>query len=113
NQGVTWLLLEYMTTFTSSIMSIISLGLILFLFDWIMIVVLFAALALHILIFNMSNKFQLTLTNTMIPINRRFGYYLNTLLNVENLQDYRFTNLNKLVHEKTSESTNETVGMIA
>ncbi|HLT00025.1 MAG TPA: ABC transporter ATP-binding protein [Acholeplasma sp.] len=112
NQGVTWMLLEYMTTFTSSIISILSLGLILFFFDWIMIVVLLGALVLHVLIFNMSNKFQLTLTNNMIPINRRFGYYLSTLLNVENQKDYRFTNLNKLVHEKTSEFTNETVGLI-
>src|SRR5690606_22898876 len=112
NQGVTWMLLEYMTTFTSSIISILSLGLILFFFDWIMIVVLLGALVFHVLIFNMSNKFQLTLTNNMIPINRRFGYYLSTLLNVENQKDYRFTNLNKLVHEKTSEFTNESIGMI-
>ncbi|MBN3490023.1 ABC transporter ATP-binding protein [Acholeplasma equirhinis] len=113
NQGVIYQLLNYVTIFISSFISIATLGLVLFMFDAWMIVALLVALILHIVIYNMSNSFQITLTETMMPINRKAGYYLNSLLNVENQKDFRFTNMNKLIHHKTSGFINETTSHIS
>lgn len=107
NQSVAQQLLFYITQFISSGISIVSLGTLLFLFDFWLIAILAVAFVFHVVIFNISNNYQIAFTNQIIPVNRKFGYYLRTLLEVENAKDYRFTNMNKLIHKKTSAFSNE------
>ena len=107
NQSVAQQLLFYITQFISSAISIVSLGTLLFLFDFWLIAILGVAFVFHVVIFNVSNNYQIAFTNQIIPVNRKFGYYLRTLLEVENAKDYRFTNMNKLIHKKTSAFSNE------
>lgn len=109
NQGVAQQLLFYVTTFISSAISIVSLGFVLLVFDYWIIVALLIAFALHVIIFTWSTSFQVALTNSLIPINRKAGYYLNTLLEIGNAKDYRFSNMNRLIHEKTSVFINSSV----
>src|SRR5690606_14595152 len=63
----------------------------------------------HIIIFTWSTSFQVSLTNSLMPINRKAGYYLNTLLEATNAKDYRFSNMNRLIHGKTSVFINSSV----
>ena len=102
NQSVASQLLFYISQFITSAISIVSLGTLLYLFNYWLIVSLAIAFVLHMLIIHRSNSYQILLTNQIIPINRKFGYYLQTLLDVENARDYRFTNMNKLIHDKTT-----------
>src|SRR5690606_1846868 len=84
NQSVAQQLLFYITQFISSAISIVSLGTLLFLFDFWLIAILGVAFVFHVVIFNVSNNYQIAFTNQIIPVNRKFGYYLRTLLEVEN-----------------------------
>lgn len=112
NQGVAWQLLYLVTRFISIAISLASLGVVLFMFDIWLVVALGVVLILNFISFSLSNRTQISLTNQMIPVNRKFGYYLNTLLSPENAKDYRFSNMDELIHEKASAFTYEATGWI-
>lgn len=112
NQGVAWQLLSLVTRFISIAISLASLGVVLFMFDIWLVVALGVVLILNFISFSLSNRTQISLTNQMIPVNRKFGYYLNTLLSPENAKDYRFSNMDELIHEKASAFTYEATGWI-
>lgn len=112
NQGVAWQLLSLIAQFITIMTTLIGLGIVLWMFDYWLVVALAVILILNIVIFSLSNKYQIAVTNHLIPINRKFGYYLNTLLSGENAKDYRFSKMNDLLHHKTSKFTHESVSWI-
>src|SRR5690606_11627265 len=112
NQGVAWQLLSLLAQFITIMTTLIGLGIVLWMFDYWLVIALGVILILNIVIFSLSNKYQIAVTNHMIPINRKFGYYLNTLLSGENAKDYRFSKMNDLLHHKTSKFTHESVSWI-
>ncbi len=112
NQGVAWELLNLFAQLITILTTLIGLGIVLWMFDFWLVVALLVTLILNIVIFSLSNKYQIAVTNQMIPINRKFGYYLSTLLDGENAKDYRFSKMNDLLHHKTSKFTYESVSWI-
>src|SRR5690606_20120068 len=84
NQGVAWQLLSLLAQFITIMTTLIGLGIVLWMFDFWLVVALVVILIINIVIFALSNKYQIAVTNHLIPINRKFGYYLNTLLSGEN-----------------------------
>lgn len=112
NQGVAWQLLSLTTRLTAITISLIGLGTVLFIFDFWLVVALAVVLVINFISFNLSNRVQISMTNQMIPINRKFFYYLNTLMSTENAKDYRFSNMDELIHEKSSKFTLEATSWI-
>lgn len=97
NQGSIYQMLSLLDATIQAVITIVSLGSLLILFNiWIMLIV-FIAIGLHTLLMLMSMKFQLNFYRRLLPINRCFGYYLQTILNPEHQKDYRLSNLGELM----------------
>ncbi|VEU79966.1 ABC transporter ATP-binding protein [Haploplasma axanthum] len=108
NQGALFQLLEVFTVLISGLTNITSLFIIVITFDKIFIAVILVGAIINVLIVLASLKSQLKFYNEIIPINRKFGYYIGELLSYKNAKEYRFSKMNKLLEKRESEFINET-----
>ncbi len=89
NMGAVFDLLNSMVTIASSLISIIGLSAIIITFDPIIIVVMLVGIILNVLFVFLSLKTQMGFYSDLLPINYKFGYYLQTLESPDKSKDYR------------------------
>lgn len=89
NMGAVFDLLNSMVTIASSLISIIGLSAIIITFDPIIIVVMLVGIILNVLFVFLSLKTQMGFYSDFLPINYKFGYYLQTLESPDKSKDYR------------------------
>ncbi|OHE41843.1 MAG: hypothetical protein A2Y16_05945 [Tenericutes bacterium GWF2_57_13] len=81
--------LDSVATMIQIVVTLIGLLSVLFLLDLLLVAVLITAVILHVLMTVISLKMQVRFYADLMPVNRRFGYYLNVLLNRKNAKDFR------------------------
>ncbi len=89
NQGATERVLMYMGRLISYVISLLFLVSLLASFDLWLLLVMGGYIALTILINLFSLRFIAKFYQDLIPLNRRYGYYIETLSNKEKAKEYR------------------------
>lgn len=100
DQGLIILLLEDLKFTFISIFQLFGLGSILFSFSpWILLFIIFMCLIGGILL-KKASVVQERFTNDLMPMNRRYNYYLNGLVQEEFQKEFRLFNLDDVIKEK-------------
>lgn len=108
NQMVIYALLNRTAELVKLVMTFIGLLALLVTFDSLLVVGLIIAIGLNVLILFASMKIQLNFFQKLIPINRRFTYYLGTLLDEKNAKDFRMYSVGKLLIDQFAHYGRET-----
>lgn len=74
----------------------------------VLILVLAAGIAAMLLIYSGYSKYQVQITNEIIPINRRFGYYLGLAWDKQCQKDIRLYDMEEMMEDRLLEYTDET-----
>ncbi len=100
NQGALYSLIESLSTAVSAVITISSLIVVIALFNpWLLAIVIFS-LVVYAIITTLTLKSQLSFYNEIMPINRKLGYYINTLMDEKNAKEFRFSKINLLLEQK-------------
>ncbi|MDE6241991.1 MAG: ABC transporter ATP-binding protein/permease [Anaeroplasmataceae bacterium] len=97
NMGALYSLMNSGAKILSSIVSIIGLISIIITFDWMLVIVLVIGIILNILIVYFMMKSQVKFYKELLPINFKYGYYLNTLMSPTQCKDFRLYSLGELL----------------
>jgi ATP-binding cassette subfamily B protein/ATP-binding cassette subfamily C protein len=79
------------------------------LFDLWLFLISFVGVVISVFLIFLSLKFQLDFYHEIIPINRRFGYYLNSLSNEKYNKDFRFYEVGKTMVTNVIREENKTM----
>lgn len=74
----------------------------------VLIVVLFIGISLMLLSYGGVSKYQTEVMQEMIPVNRRFGYYMNLAWDKEIQKDVRLYNMQEMITERIIQFSHET-----
>ena len=74
----------------------------------VLIVVLFIGISLMLLSYGGVSKYQTEVMQEMIPVNRRFGYYMNLAWDKEIQKDVRLYNMQDMITERIIQFSHET-----
>lgn len=97
NQGALVRIVRDISSIISQVITMISLIIIMFSLSYILVAILIAGSLITVLITNYFRKYQNKFYQGLIPLNRRYGYYLTLTLN-DNLQkDLRVYHLNPMI----------------
>ncbi|MDE6655858.1 MAG: ABC transporter ATP-binding protein/permease [Anaeroplasmataceae bacterium] len=99
NMGALYSLMTSGANILSSIVSIIGLISIIITFDWMLVIVLVVGILLNILIVFIKMKTQVKFYKELIPINFKYGYYLDTLLSTTQCKDFRLYSVGDLLEK--------------
>lgn len=97
NMGAIYRLVGGLSKLASSILSLIGLMTILAVFDIWLVLILIGGVVLNVLVVLLSIKAQSRFHKELVPINFKYDYYINTLLNTNNSKDFRFYNIKNLL----------------
>lgn len=100
NQGAVQGMLYAIKNAIEAVISIISLSTIIITFSPLIIVAIIISVSLSSLIMIFNLKYQLKFYADLLPINRRYGYYITTLWQPTNAKDYRLFNTKDLMITK-------------
>ena len=91
------------------ILTLIGLLTIILLFDFILLAILVVAIVLNITIVALSLKTQYNVFQNIIPINRKFGYYMRTINDIRWGKDYRIYSVGDLMAKEFTGYGEQTV----
>lgn len=91
------------------IITLLGLFTIMLLFDYLLVIILIVAVILHVLMISTSLRTQKKFYGEIITINRKYGYYLTSLLDEKKAKDYRMYSIGKLLLNKFSYLGSETM----
>lgn len=74
----------------------------------VLILVIVCGIVLMLLIYKSVSKYQMKVMQEIIPINRRFGYYMNLGESKEVQKDIRLYNMEKMITDRVMDFSNET-----
>lgn len=100
NMGAVHMLCSGICTLFSNLLSLLGLGVIIFTFDPLLILILAIGIALNILIVNISMKTQIKFYRDLLPINFKYGYYMDTVISEKNGKDFRLYSNFDLLYER-------------
>ncbi len=89
NMGAVSMFLQGIMTIFSNVITLAALSAIIVSFHWSLILVLFTGVALTVLVTLLSTKTQVRFYRELLPINYKYGYYIQTLCSVANSKDFR------------------------
>ncbi len=107
NMGALYSLMASGAKILSSIVSIIGLVSIIITFDWMLVIVLGVGILLNILIVYFMMKSQVKFYKELLPINFKYGYYLNTLMSPTQCKDFRLYNIGVLLEKNLNSFSKE------
>lgn len=100
NMGAIYSLLGLFSVLISSSLSLIGLASIIISFDPILISILGAGIIINIVMVLFFMRVQMKFYNELLPINYKFGYYLDTMLNANCSKDFRLYSVFSLIEKK-------------
>lgn len=100
NMGALQSLMYSMNTLCSSLFTIIGLATIIATFDILLVGILFVGIILNLLIVFLMMKSQLKFYKELLPVNFKYGYYMDTLMSETNCKDFRLYTLGDLLDTK-------------
>lgn len=110
NMGTVYGFLELSRDIFCCIITIITLGTILFTFQFTIILVVIGGLLLNFLTRLLFMKYQMKFYTSLIPINRKYGYYMDEVNNFKNAKEFRMYSLSDLLIGKFNVFQNEVEG---
>ncbi len=108
NQGVIQVFFMGLKDISQALALIVSTALILFSLSPLLLVGLILISLINLLILMRFNKYLLVFFGKLLPVNRRFNYYLSTNFEPETQEDIRFFNMNKIMSYKLKNYVYET-----
>ncbi|MCH3976745.1 MAG: ABC transporter ATP-binding protein/permease [Bacilli bacterium] len=100
NQGAIVFFLRSSVSMLQYIITIASLLGVMFTFDIWLFVIVFVALISNVIIFTLSMKSQMKFYQDLIPINRRYGYFIDTIMDEKKGKDYRMYPVGDLMAQR-------------
>jgi ATP-binding cassette subfamily B protein/ATP-binding cassette subfamily C protein len=109
NQGSVSTLLNVFVSVIENIIVLASLLGIILSFDIYLFLIAFAGIVISVILIMLSIKSELSFYKEIIPINRKFGYYLNTLGNEKYSKDFRIYDVGKALRAKLLKEEKKTM----
>lgn len=101
-------LLDVFSSFVRQIFTISGLFIILFNFDYLLILIILGGLVINLISFVYSSSSTIKFFSNLMPSERRFEYYISTLLDEKNAKDFRIYSLGTRIYNYFSKYTNIT-----
>ncbi|MDE6407251.1 MAG: ABC transporter ATP-binding protein/permease [Anaeroplasmataceae bacterium] len=99
NMGALYSLMSCGTRILSSIISIIGLISIIITFDWMLVIILVVGILFNVFIVYIMMKSHMKFYKELLPINFKYGYYLNTLMSTTQCKDFRLYSIGGLLEK--------------
>lgn len=100
NMGAVYTLLNSFVDILSSLISVIGLSAVIMSFDVNLVYILIAGIVINIIIILFSMRYQVKFFNDLLPINFKYGYYFDFLINDDNCKDFRMYTTHELLESK-------------
>lgn len=111
NLGATVNLIQTASEMMTGLLTLAGLFAIMAMLGPVLLLALLVALALMLLIYRSMSKYQVKITQEMIPINRRFGYFFGLGLGKEVQKDCRLYDMSDILLDRMVKYTDETCTM--
>lgn len=98
NMGAIYSLFTSFATLFSNIISLIGLLVIILSFDYIIPIILFVGAILTILVVMLSMKSQIKFYKELLPINYKYGYYLDSVITPTKVKELKFYSLYDILY---------------
>lgn len=102
NQSAMRRLIENMALMLKNLVTIIGLVAIMFTLSWILVVLLAVAIIIALLIYRFFMNYQINFFQEIIPVNRKYGYYVNLAFNDKLQKDIRLYNMSKMMTDRVT-----------
>lgn len=100
NMGTIQMFLQGILTIFSNVITMISLGVIIASFNWVLLIALALGIVLSTVITLLSTKVQIKFFKELLPINFKYSYYLDALYSINNAKDFRFYKTYEVIDDK-------------
>ena len=100
NQGCVFGFISSLASLLQGIITLFGLMAVILTFDYIVLIIIFVSFVIFTGLTLLSLKTQVKFFNDLIPINRRFGYYLTILTEPRYGKDFRFYPIGKFMNRK-------------
>lgn len=100
NMGALQTLMTNIASILSSLISIVGLVSIIASFDVFLVLILVGGILLNLLMIFISMRYQVRFYKDLLPMNFKYGYYLNTMISTTNCKDFRLYSLGELLGNK-------------
>ena len=100
NQGCIFGFISSLASLLQGIITLFGLMAVILTFDYIVLIIIFVSFAIFTGLTLLSLNTQVKFFNDLIPINRRFGYYLTILTEPRYGKDFRFYPIGKFMNKK-------------
>ena len=100
NQGCIFGFISSLASLLQGIITLFGLMAVILTFDYIVLIIIFVSFAIFTGLTLLSLKTQVKFFNDLIPINRRFGYYLTILTEPRYGKDFRFYPIGRFMNKK-------------
>ncbi|HKM33392.1 MAG TPA: ABC transporter ATP-binding protein [Lachnospiraceae bacterium] len=108
NQGATVGLIKVISQLLTGIITLVGLVTVMATLGPVLIIAVIVAFVLMLLIYSSMSSYQVKITQEMIPINRKFGYYLGLGFNKEVQKDCRLYDMSGMFVDRIRTYNNET-----
>ena len=102
NMGAVHSFFQGLTLIITNVFTVIILASLIISFDWRILAVLTMGIALTVLITVLSTRMQIKFFKDLLPINFRYGYYMDTLTDTGAGKDFRLYSIYETMKEKFS-----------
>lgn len=100
NMGAVWTLCHNFFMIFTNILSLIGLGTIIFSFQKGILTILIVGIVINFILILAQMKNQIQFFQSLIPINFKYGYYLNTIISDKNGKDFRLYSNYELLYDR-------------
>lgn len=100
NQSSMRRLIESVASMSKNFVTITGLVAIMFTLSWILVVLLAVSILIALFIYKYFMNYQMKFFQELIPVNRKYGYYINLGFNDKLQKDIRLYNMNKMMTDK-------------
>lgn len=100
NQGCVFGFISSLASLLQGIITLFGLMAVILTFDYIVLIIIFVSFVIFTGLTLLSLKTQVKFFNDLIPINRRFGYYLTILTEPRYGKDFRFYPIGRFMNKK-------------
>jgi len=107
NQGALVNLINNMAIMLKNLVTIIGLLAIMFLLSWVLVSLLIVTIILSFLVYRLFMNYQLNFFKEIIPVNRKYGYYVGLCFNDKIQKDIRLFSMSDMLTDRVTKYNKE------
>lgn len=111
NQGAIWQLVDNLSKGLTEILKLIGLAGLILTLNWVIIGMIIVIVLLNSLVYKKSQRLQHKFFDGLIPLNREFEYYLDTVNDFSSAKDVRLYNISPLLVNKIEDFNNNSMNI--